>query len=64
MFSFVVVLVCPQDYTKTTLQISMKLAWRMSRSPEKNPLTFGVDPDEGLDKGTVRVIHALYCVSF
>ena len=27
-------LVCQQDYTETTLLISMKLGWRMGLSPE------------------------------
>ena len=32
-----------------TEQISMKLGWRMSLSPEQTPLTSGADPDKEMD---------------
>ena len=46
MFSW---LVCRQRYAKTAHQISTKLGWRMSLGPEQTSLTFGADPDEGMD---------------
>ena len=38
-------LVCQQDFTKTTEWISTKLRCRMSLSPERTPLTFILDTD-------------------
>ena len=37
------VLVCQQDYTDTTEQISSKLGWRMDLGPEQTSLTSGAD---------------------
>lgn len=46
-------LVCQQDYTKMTEQISTELGWKMALGPEQTPLTF----DEGPIKGTgLRVL--------
>lgn len=42
-------LVCDQDYTKTTEQISVKLEWRVGLGPEWTPLTFFADPDKDKD---------------
>ena len=44
-------LVCQQDSTNSTEQISMRLGWRMCLGPEKTPLTFGVDLNKGKDAG-------------
>lgn len=51
MFSLLSVfrLVCDQDYTKTTEQISVKLEWRVGLAPEWTPLTFFADPDKDKD---------------
>lgn len=51
MEMFVDCVVCPQDYTKTTKQISMKLRWRMGIGSEQTPLPFGLDPDKGTEPG-------------
>lgn len=51
MFSLLSVfrLVCDQDYTKTTEQISVKLEWRVGLGPEWTPLMFFADPDKDKD---------------
>ena len=46
VFSDFCLLVCDQDYTKTTEQISANLGCRMGLSPEQSPLTFGADQEE------------------
>lgn len=45
-------LLCQQDYTKATSQISTKLGWRTGLGPEVNALTLGADRDKGTDLGT------------
>ena len=44
-------LVCQQDYTKTTEWISTKLGWRMGLGPEQTLLTYVADPDKGTYPG-------------
>ena len=57
-------LVCQQDYTKTTEQISPKLWMKDGSRPRTDLLTFGADPDKGKDQGfilsffdTVRTLY-------
>ena len=57
--------VCRQDYTKTTEQISTKRRWRMGIGSEQTPLPFGFDPDNGTDAGifiSLSLTLTLYCV--
>ena len=53
MFSPVSVcwLVCQQDYTKTTENISRKLGWRTGLDPELPPMPFVADLDEVMHPG-------------
>ena len=50
---FVCLLVCQQDYTKTTDQISMKLGWMMGLGPEWTPSTSGADPHKVMEPGSL-----------
>lgn len=43
---FLGLLVCDQDYSKSTAWISIKLGWRISLSPQWTPLTFYADPEK------------------
>ena len=43
-------LVCEQDYTKTTEWISTKRGWKMGLGPEQTPLHFGVHLDKETDQ--------------
>ena len=44
-------LVCQNNYSNNTEQISMKFRWRMGLGPNWTPLTFEVDLDKGMDPG-------------
>lgn len=57
-------LVCEQDYTDTTNQISMSLGWRTVLSPEQTLLTFDEDPDKKTDTGFFSHFYYILKQSF